>query len=206
MKRFGSFGVTALFAVLTCFALAPSAHAARAYPDAGPTFDLRVNRHLLYGGQRLVATATASVSCTWLLEWNGDRRPRTGKTFTTTYVAPAVTRLTRIPLHGTCFYDQQRARQHRAPARAATSATSTAEAIMVEVPPHWQQTIVITVLPPGSAVSPPIGGHPHPGGTGLPNTGGPSRWILLTGLGVLLAGSVVVRRAQADRGSGAVRT
>ncbi|MGO4257176.1 LPXTG cell wall anchor domain-containing protein [Marmoricola sp. RAF53] len=176
MKKFASAFAVALLALLATVGLAPSASA---YPDV--TIDLSVNRQTLYGGEQFTATATSDVACTWNLEWNGVTRGSAATTlFRTTFTAPDVTRVTKIPLHGTCSYAAPTA---RANARAAAAGAT------------WSRTIVITVLPPASAVA-------TPGGADLPNTGGPSFWFLAAGVALLItgAGAVVVARRRAENG------
>jgi hypothetical protein len=145
----------------------------------------------------VTVTGTSSTTCTWLLEWNGERRiGRDRAAFTSSFLAPQVSRPTRIPLQGTCFYDSPASRpQHGSDPRDTQPPSSTSRStFVVRIPPRWRHTVVVTVLPPRSAVSAPgtTGGPGHPGG-GLPGTGGPALWLLLTGLGAVLVGSVAVR-------------
>ncbi|RNL62201.1 LPXTG cell wall anchor domain-containing protein [Nocardioides marmoriginsengisoli] len=167
MKKLASFGLMVMIAALVAVGFAP---AANAYPDN--QFNLTVDRQVMYGGESFTATATSNVVCDWTLEWNGVVRTKTDPAiFQTTYKTPVVTKITKIPLHGTCAYDDGSPRLAAKSARAAKAAT-------------WSKTIMITVLPRGSAVSPP--------GENLPNTGGPNMWLLLGGLGAVLAGAGVV--------------
>jgi LPXTG-motif cell wall-anchored protein len=172
VKKVLSLGVAALLGLLAIIGLAP---AAQAYPEV--VIDLTAQPTVLYGGETFTATATANVTCDWTLEWNGDSRDKAASNdFTTVYTAPAVTEITKIPLHGTCVYELP---------DGATPVTGRAVAGPLVT---WKRTIMITVLPRGSAVSPP--------GGGLPNTGGPDLWILLVGLGLVGAGTVVMLRAR----------
>jgi LPXTG-motif cell wall-anchored protein len=165
MKKLASLGVVALIALVVSLVWSPTA---QAYPEV--QIDLTVNRHVLYGGQTFTATATANVTCDWTLEWNGDAREKSGAKFVTTYTAPEVSEITKVPLHGTCLYTAASSRS------TATNAS-------------WQRTIMITVLPQSSAVSPP-------GSSDLPNTGGPNRVFLFGGLALLLAGATAVTVAR----------
>jgi hypothetical protein len=179
-----------LVSVLVSIGLAPAALA-----EGGRRFALSVDRHVIHSGEHFTATATATYTCQWMLEWNGDRRVRSGRTFTAAYTAPAVTRPTRIPLHGTCFYSPSEGRRIDVGGnRAVGTARGMAQSITVTVPPSWRHTVVVTVLPPGAAVSPPAsgGGSAHPGGV-IPNTGGPALLVLLAALGAVLVGSAMVR-------------
>jgi len=171
MKKLASLGVAAFAALVTLLAVLGSLSPAQAYPEV--QINLEVNRSVLYGGQNFTATASSTgTTCTWALEWNGVLRNGTSSNgdanpFKTTYTAPDVSKVTKIPLHGTCEYTAPSARG------AAT----------------WQRTIMITVLPQNSAVSPPGGSH-------LPNTGGPN-WIFLAGgLALLLSGAIAVTVAR----------
>lgn len=162
MKKMTSFGVLALVALLALLGFSP---AAQAYPDV--RIDLTVDRQVIYGGETFTATATANVDCTWRLEWDGRVRRSSGTKFVTKFRADQVTEVTKIPLRGTCQY-----------AAAATRGAAT-----------WERTIVITVLPPATAVSPPAGSD-------LPNTGGPDFLFLIGGLALLVAGATAVTVAR----------
>jgi LPXTG-motif cell wall-anchored protein len=170
MKKLSPIGALALAALVAGLALLGFSGPAQAYPDV--RIDLSVNRSVLYGGQSFTATAKSDgITCAWRLEWNGDVRHGAssgGHDFVTSYHAPQVKRVTKIPLHGTCTY--------------ASSGTRGATA--------WERTIMITVLPPSTAVSPPVGG------SDLPNTGGPNLLYLLGGIGLLLAGATAVTVAR----------
>jgi LPXTG-motif cell wall-anchored protein len=171
MKKLTSLGVAAFAALLTVLAVLGSSSPAQAYPEI--QINLVVNRSVLYGGETFTATASSNgTTCSWALEWNGDTRHGTSSggdvsPFKATYTAPQVTKVTKIPLHGTCEY-------------AAPSARGSA---------IWQRTIMITVLPPSSAVSPP-------GGSDLPSTGGPNLLFLGGGLLLLLSGAAAVTVAR----------
>jgi hypothetical protein len=171
MNKLTSLGAFAFAAVLAGLAIMGFSTPAQAYPEV--QIFLEVDRQQLYGGEKFTATASSEgATCTWTLEWNGDARESDATfEFATTYTAPDVTEITRIPLSGTCVYTAPSARG------AAT----------------WQRTIMITVLPPSSAVAPPVGSN-------LPNAGGPDRIILAGGAVLLMAGAsaVFVARRRAE--------
>ena len=173
MKKLSSTGAVALAAVVAGLAMLWFSSPAQAYPDV--RIDLSVNRSVLYGGQSFTATASSDgTTCAWTLTWHGVVRQgssSTGNPFKTTYQAPQVKHVTKIPLHGTCAYD----------AGTASPGRGTAT---------WERTIMITVLPPSTAVSPPVGG------SDLPNTGGPNLLFLLGGVGLLVAGATAVTIAR----------
>ena len=176
VKKVLSLGVAALVGLLAVIGLAP---AAQAYPEV--VIDLTAHPTVLYGGETFTATATSNVDCDWTLEWNGDSRDKNAsKKFVTTYTAPDVTKITRIPLHGTCVYELP---DGATPVTGKVSAKAAAGPLTT-----WKRTIMITVLPRGSAVSPP--------GDDLPNTGGPDLWILLAGLGLVGVGTAVTLRSR----------
>jgi hypothetical protein len=173
MKKLTSLGVAAFAALIAVLAMLVAQSPAQAYPEV--QIGLKVDRQVLYGGQKFTATASSNVHCSWTLEWNSKVRKghsSTNSDFRTTYTAPAVTETTKIPLHGTCSYDSSETPGARS---AAT----------------WQHTIMITVLPRSSAVSPPGGG-----GSDLPNTGGPDWKVLAGGLVLLLSGATAVTVAR----------
>jgi LPXTG-motif cell wall-anchored protein len=175
MKKPSTLGAVALAALVAVLAMLGFSAPAQAYPDA--RVELTVNRSVLYSGQDFTVRASASASCDWSLEWAGDVRTGTsssGRDFTATYTAAQVTKVTKIPLHGTCVYSSS----------ASTSAASGARTAAT-----WQRTVVITVLPKSTAVSPP-------GCADLPNTGGPNLLFLVGGLGLLLAGATAVSVAR----------
>lgn len=176
MKNLSGLVVVAMLGLLGVVGLAP---AAQAYPDVN--FNLTVNRQVVYGGQTFTATATSNVTCDWTLVWNGQRsdttRTHTSSLFVTTYTADAVTKVTKIPLEGTCRYTVPTERAAAgAHARLAARAT-------------WHKTIMITVLPRGSALPPTTD-------TGLPNTGGPSIWLLVAGFALAGSGAIAVARSR----------
>lgn len=180
MKKLMSVGGAVLVALVSLAGFAPAAHS---YPDVN--IDLTVNRQVLYGGETFTATGTSDVTCSWHLTWNGVVRTGEGSNgapFVTTYTAPAVTSIKKIPLHGTCTYTQPSA---RAAAEAARTSASGAT---------WDRTIMITVLPRGNAVAPPTNT------ADLPNTGGPQLIVLLGGFVLLAAGAgaVVLARRRAE--------
>lgn len=162
MKKMTSLGVLALVALLALLGFSP---AAQAYPDV--RIELTVNRQIIYGGETFTATASSNVNCAWTLEWDGRLRTSTQEKFVTTFRANPVTEITKIPLHGTCQYTSPSTRG------AAT----------------WERTLVITVLPPATAVAPPAGSD-------LPNTGGPDFVFLIGGLALLVAGATAVTVAR----------
>jgi LPXTG-motif cell wall-anchored protein len=176
VKKLLSLSATVLIGLVVVLGSAP---AAQAYPEV--VIDLSAKPTTLYGGETFTATATANVTCDWTLEWNGDSRDKAqSDKFVTTYTAPVVTKVTEIPLHGTCDYllpDGATPVTSRHAARTAAGPLTT-----------WKRTIMITVLPQGSAVSPP--------GGDLPNTGGPNLWFLVAGLGLVAVGGVAVARSR----------
>ena len=174
MKKWASLGVAAFAALIAVLAVSGSLTPAQAYPEL--SFKLDTNRSVLYGGQTFTATATGNVTCDWALEWNGQNRAAheaPNASFQTTYTAPAVDKVTKIPLTGTCVYDSE---------EKPTATNRTAAA--------WTRTIMITVLPQSSAVSPPTGGS-H-----LPSTGGPNSLFLAGGILLLLSGAIAVTVAR----------
>ena len=175
VKKVLSLGVAALVGLLAMIGLAP---AAQAYPEV--IIDLTAQPTVLYGGETFTATATSNVDCDWTLEWNGASRDKNAsQEFVTVYTAPEVTKITKIPLHGTCVYELP---------EGATPVTGRTSAAAAGPLTTWKRTIMITVLPRGSAVNPP--------GEDLPNTGGPNLWILLAGLGLVGAGTAVTLRSR----------
>lgn len=172
MKKSFAASLAAISGTMLVLSAAP----ADAYPDAAQ--NLTVDRQVLPGGEQFTATATSNVLCDdWTLSWNGDTRTRTAQDFVTTYTAPKVDEITKIPLHGTCEYTVPVAQRS---ARTAERAT-------------WERTIMITVLPEGQAAP------PNDDDGLLPDTGGPTLWLLLAGAGLAGAGWVVIRSTKRAR-------
>jgi LPXTG-motif cell wall-anchored protein len=177
MKKFFA-AVVAVMAALV--ATAGFASSAQAYPEL--TFNLTAHPTVLYGGQTVTGVASANTNCTWSITWNNQVHhgsSTASSSFSTTWTAPVVTSITKIPMDGVCTYASSSIRLHAAGRVSVATAT-------------WTRTIVITVLPRGT-VSPPVGPH-------LPNTGGPNLLFLLGGLALLLSGTtaVVVARRRAE--------
>jgi hypothetical protein len=172
MKKFALAFTAAVAAVTVMLVFAPTA---TAYPDV--RIDLTVNSQVLYGDESFTATATANVTCTWALSWNGITRRNTSSTYVTTYLAPTVTRITRIPLTSTCSYAAQASGRSKARTASPVSTVS--------------RTIMITVLPRSAGAAAPKGA-----GGSLPGTGGPDKAVLFAGLALVVAGAGAVRVAR----------
>lgn len=171
MKKLTSLGLTALAALVAVLAVLGLQPSAQAYPEVQT--NLTVDRQVLYGGEAFTVTATSeNASCTWSLEWDGQVR-ESGETFgfVTTYTAPEVSEVMKLPLNGTCY--------HAAPGSRGAAT--------------WERSIMITVRPPTTAVSPP-------GASDLPNAGGPNLLFLAGGVALLIAGAsaVIVARRRAE--------
>lgn len=188
MKTLARLGVLVLSVVLG-FSVTPAVSA----PEAEPGFAVSVSRTVLRGGETLTATGRADRPCAWIIDWNGQRRTRSATRIVARFVAPSVREKTVIPLRGTCFY--------ASPAPPRTAATvppargsKAYQRLVVLVPKSLNQTILVTVLPAGAVVDPPVPPGPGGGGNGgLPGTGGPDLWILLAGLATLLVGASLIR-------------
>ena len=175
MKKLSSLGAMAFAALIAALAILGFSAPAQAYPDV--QIDLSASPTTLYGGQTFTATASSEgTTCNWTLDWHNTVRLGSSfskNPFTTTFTAPDVSKVTKIPLNGTCVYSAPSARG------AAT----------------WHQSIMITVLPRNVAVSAP-GGPGGAGGSDLPNTGGPNMLFLAGGLVLLLSGATAVTVAR----------
>jgi hypothetical protein len=170
MKKQSSMGAVAFATLIAGLAILGYSTPAQAYPDV--SIDLKVNRSTLYAGQDFTATASSSgTTCSWTVDWNDQVRLGTSsgsERFRTTFTAPQVSEVTKIPLHGTCV-----------------SSTGTSRGAAT-----WARTITITVLPPSAAVSPPIAG------ADLPSSGGPNLLFLVGGLVLLASGATAVTVAR----------
>ncbi|MFL6158690.1 MAG: LPXTG cell wall anchor domain-containing protein [Marmoricola sp.] len=145
---------------------------AQAYPDV--QVNLTVTKQIVYGGDSFTATTESNVTCDFSTEWGGTTRPGTGTSFSTEYVAPAVTRITKVPLTGECTY-----------------LTPSGSGRATSAPTTWKHTMTITVLPRANAAV--AAGR---NSTDLPSTGGPNWAFLAGGLGLVLVGAVAVTVAR----------
>lgn len=169
MKKFAYVAVAAFAAFLVTLGFTSSA---QAYPDV--RISAVPDKLVVNAGDPLTVTATSSVDCSWGESWNDEGHASAGTKFVTTYVAPAVSKITKIPLTATCAYG------------AAATGTQT-----------WKHQTTITVLPVANGAA-----APPQASSDLPNSGGPNRVFLLSGLVLLLAGATAVtvarRRAEAE--------
>ena len=182
--------LAAMVTLATLLVSVGTATPAQAYPE--PAVSVTISDEIVVGGQKLVVHASASVSCDWGATFAGQDRAGEGKDFTASFKAPAVKKKTVFPLTVTCTYEDATAA--RKTAQAAGSSTVS-------------RTFSVTVLPPdsqgaggssGSGGTQGVGLGAGPGGL-LPGTGGPSAWLVLGGLALLLAGaaSLAVARRRA---------
>jgi len=183
--------VAAFVAALVTLVAAPASSSA-------PALRLTVDRHVLYVGQQLAATATAQLECTWILTWAGQRQVGHGKTASARFTAPVVTKATRIPVRAQCFPVSTAAPRPQPAPRSSATGAHVSQRLSVTVPMSATATVVVTVLPAGGAAAPP-GGGTLPPGNGLPSTGGPPGWLVLAGLGSVLAGAFCVELSRRRR-------
>ncbi len=147
---------------------------------AAPAVRVEVDRHVVRSGQQLDVTARAESECAWSIAWKDQRATGRGRSLAATFTAPRVARPTRIPVVARCFAPAPGS-PDRPAAGASPQQLGQSQRITVGVPAGQTATVGVTVLPAGGTVLPPE--------SGLPGTGGPERWIVVAGLGLLLAGS-----------------
>lgn len=166
---------------------------------------LSVSRSEVPIGKPFAVRASYTAKCIWLVEWDGLRRTSNAKAIATTFRAPKVTRRTTLPVRVTCFVTpagrRGRARQlkrldslARDPARPRTDRQS----LVARVPLSLRETLVVTVLGPGSVSPPHHGGHGQ-GPGGLPGTGGPKFALVLLGIDLILFGLLAIVTAKIKR-------
>lgn len=201
MRRGLTFALVALVTTLAGVAIAPAARAVR-----GPTFALTVDRHVVHGGESFTATAVGRAECAWILQWDGDRRASKAARMVATFTAPQVTRPTKVPLDGTCFHDAARNRAGEDRGATTSRRSGSAQRLLVTVPTKWTHTVVITVLPAGTTVSPPASAGSGAGDAGgLPGTGGPALEPLVAGIIAVLAGAATALTSRGRSRSLALR-
>jgi hypothetical protein len=141
-----------LIAILGAFVPTAAAQVATQGAGKARTLTLTVDNIAINSGARLIVTARSNGACQFLLEWNGIRRiQRAGEKFRTTFVAPDVTSLTKIVVHGTCFYTAPRPPQLKSrPGSPRRVGNTDAQTFEVFVPPSLQRSVTVTVLPAGT--------------------------------------------------------
>lgn len=170
MKKFAYVACAAFAAFLVMLGFSTTA---QAYPDVA--VNLTADKTVVNGGDKVTVTADSNVACSWSETWNNENRASAGSRFVATYVAPKVTKITKLLVKATCDYVDP---------DAAGRATATS----------WDKDLTITVVPAAAAVT--------RNAADLPSTGGPGRIWVAGGLVLLLAGAsalvVARRRAEAE--------
>jgi hypothetical protein len=178
MQKFGVVALAAFAALLVTLGFTSSA---QAYPEVQIT--LTASKQVVSSGDTFTASASANVGCAWNVDWNGDARSGAGQ-FSTTFTAPAVTKVTKVVLTGTCTY-------------SSGSSGSSGESRSAADLSTWTRQLTITVLPSASGAAAPSNRS-----SDLPSAGGPNKVFLLSGLVLLLAGASAVtlarRRAESE--------
>ena len=182
-----------LTGLLSLAAVVPTAHA---YPEI--MFEADVSKTVVVEGERFTATSRASVECAWTHGFNGKEQRGAGTTYTSRQRAPQVKRETVIPVDFTCEYDVS---------GSAARETATRSIDVTVVPRGAAGSGAGAVADAGGAVD---AGAVADAGAGaaadqaaaLPNTGGPSQYILVGGLLLLVLGGLAAwaarRRAEGD--------
>jgi LPXTG-motif cell wall-anchored protein len=173
MKKYAYVAVAAFAAFLVTLGFSSSA---QAYPDV--QINLTSSKQIVNAGDSVTVTAAANVECSWNETWNDESHASAGTKFVTSFVAPQVTKITKLPVKATC--------QYTAPAGDARSGAQS-----------WSDDLTITVLPVASAAA--AAGQSR---ADLPSTGGPNWVVVAGGVVLLLAGATAVtvarRRAEAE--------
>jgi len=151
--------------------------AAQAYVE--PTIEVSVSDTTVVEGSTFTAKASSNISCDgWTLAFDGTAEKGSGKVFSADFTAPDVSKTTKLPLVGTCGYDDTKLSS--APATAANAAT-----VVPAASQALSRTITITVLPKGGD-----------GDGALPDTGGSNLPLLLIGGMLVVAGGGVTYAAR----------
>lgn len=158
---------------------------------ADPNVTAHLSSRTVTGGQLFTVTSHANVLCDWVVDFRGQKQHTVSRSNVSTFLAPEVTRRTRLPLVVTCVLHSPPAGTTGVRTHQPNPTRTDVSHVAVRIPPNTHVEVPVTVVPP--QVSPPEGG-PGGEGTGLPSTGGPAYWMVLVGLGAVLLGSVLVRR------------
>lgn len=141
--------------------------AAQAYPEV--SFEAHVDDQVVFEFESFVASSEANVDCDWTHEWNGKTQRGQGKSHRSKFKAPAVDAETVIPVHFTCAYD---------------GSVTAGRAVLIPAE-TWNRTVNVTVLPRGAVRD---SADTNATQSALPNTGGPSMYVLVGGLLLLVVG------------------
>jgi hypothetical protein len=161
---------------------------------AVPHLEIHLSRTILASGDPFTVSARANVTCDWIVEFHGERRHTIARSIRTTFTAPEVTRRTRLNVVATCVVHSPPAQHREISAAAGSGSPRDMQALVVRIPAN------ATVDPPVTVVPGPVVEPPHSGGHGgLPNTGGPSLWLIELGLGLVLIGTTTARIARRQR-------
>lgn len=146
--------------LLAMLGLTALAPSAQAYPT--PVLTLKLNVNKVVSGHQFTAVAKADIKCSKLkVNFQGQNAAQPGDTVSHTFTAPTVTNAITLPVHAACTY---------------TSTTGAAGHALRVKANTIHATAYITIEPVG-------------GGSGLPNTGGPSVGWLIAGIAALVAGA-----------------
>ena len=189
MTRRAAFGCAVVLATLGVLGMPSTAQAAS---TPNPHINVKVDHNPIRSGRSFTVSSHANTVCDWIIVFAGDRRHTIGRTNTSVFMAPDVTKRTRYPLVVRCIMHSPPAPSAARPKPVAGTPRTAHQVIVVQVPPN-SHVVVPVVVDPNVIVKPPQ--NPGGGGHGgLPNTGGPSSWRLLLGFALVLIGAVVVRR------------
>ena len=169
MKKLIVIGATAFATLLMVFGFAP---AASAYPEG--VCDLEVSAQVVNSGETITATSHYSVVDTSARKQAGDDIH-----WVTTFNGQTRTGT------GETFTASFKAPEVDSPTDFKLTSTGTGPA------GDCSRSVNVSVLPNGSA-SPPGGSH-------LPNTGGPALWLLIAGLGLVGGGAVAIRMSRKEQ-------
>ena len=164
-------------AAASIVALVPIGAAQATYVD--PTMDLSASKTTVVEGSTFTARATSNLTCDWTLSFSDTAKTGAGKAFSTEFTAPDVDKKTKLPLVGTCAYNDA------APSAAPATAADTT-AVVPAATRELSRTITITVLPKGAKND----------DSALPDTGGSDLTLLLIGGALVAAGGAVTVAAR----------
>lgn len=157
---------------------------AQAYPNA-PVPSVHVHDYTVVGGHDFTASATASTHCTSLsLSTLGQSGSAAGKSVSHVFHTQPVSSTKVVPLDASCSY--------------AASGGAAGMGVMV----HSQAVKAaahVTILPRGAAAG-QGGAAMDAQSTALPNTGGPTFWILVAGIVLVLGGAAALVRSRRRAG------
>lgn len=183
--------------VAALIAIVPATSAHGAYED--PAIDVDVSPTTLVGGGSFSGTATSNgVDCEWTVTFRGEDITGTGTEIDFEFDTPTVDEETERDLDVTCVYDDENVSNSAADAGVASAEFASYRQTSATLPTALQtltRTVTITLLAASDGDEDDDDDDDDGGGSSngsLPDTGGTSGIVLLSGATLVAAGAGVI--------------